>query len=51
MRITIRDIVIIVLSIFVLWIVWMMGYQVGRENFIVEMKSYGCEKVLGYVIK
>lgn len=42
---------IVVVAAVVIIIEGSMAYDAGRQSIIKEMQEYGCEKVLGYIIR
>lgn len=42
----IRTVVLTMLAIFFLGIFFASGYDIGRRSMVVDIDSYGCEKVI-----
>lgn len=47
----VKTIGLTITAIIMLGLCFVSGYGMGRDNLIKDMGSYGCEKVIGVIIK
>ena len=41
-----RSIIMTLAAVFCLFIMFITGYDIGRRNLVVDIDTYGCEKVI-----
>jgi len=42
----VRSVMLALIAIFMLGVMYIAGYDLGRRNLVVDIDSYGCEKVI-----
>jgi hypothetical protein len=41
-----KSVMLALVAVFFLGMMCLMGYDIGRKNLVVDIDTYGCEKVL-----
>jgi hypothetical protein len=43
-----RSVMLVLIAVFALFVMGAAGYDMGRRNLVMDIDSYGCEKVIAW---